>query len=537
MNLALPSALKTSAFMRLLLLEDNPADALLVEVALEEMPGPSPELVHVETLAQAAHVLENERFDVALVDLNVPDGQGLGNFERVQTLAPHMPVIVLTGTSDEEAAIEAISRGAADYLLKGATNAYVLERSIRYAIERKRNESARLELERAHIKRAEAEAANLAKDEFLATLSHELRTPLNAIMGWASLLRTGQLDEETGQQGLLVIERNAKMQAQLIEDLLDVSRIVAGNFRLETIKLDLSSVVRSATETVAPSATTKNITFNCDLSSASPVCGDPMRLQQVTWNLISNAIKFSPDGSTVHVRTHTHKTDGEGWAVLEVSDQGAGIAPEFLPHVFDRFRQADGSTTRRYGGLGLGLAIVRNVVELHGGRASVHSDGLGQGTTFRVELPLSSGQCQPLESAPQADFLAWSHLKILCVDDQLEAREWMRLTLARRGAQVEVAESVASAFDKLEEFCPHILLCDIGMPEQDGYDLMNSIQLKGLPIKAIAVTGFAFAGDRDRARDAGFADFLAKPVEAHRLFRALEALVGEALPGDQTVEG
>ena len=512
--------------MRLLLLEDNPTDALLVEVALEEMPGISPDLVHVQTLAQARVALQNGDFDVALVDLNVPDGHGLDNFDLVQRWAPAMPVIVLTGTNDEDIALEAIQRGAADYLLKDDASARLLERSIRYAIERKRNESARLELERAHIKRAEAETANLAKDEFLATLSHELRTPLNAIMGWTTLLRTGHLDEETREQALLVIDRNAKAQAQLVEDLLDVSRIVAGNFRLETIELDLSSIVRSAAETVAPSAAAKNITFQLESSSETPVCGDPMRLQQVTWNLISNAIKFSPDDNTVTVRTFSRQADSVEWAVLEVSDQGTGIAPEFLPFVFDRFRQADGSTTRRFGGLGLGLAIVKNVVELHNGRVSVSSEGVGKGTTFRVELPLSQGQCQPVEGHESPETLDWGRLKVLCVDDQFEAREWMRLTLSRRGAQVQTAASVSLAFQKLDDWCPHVVLCDIGMPDSDGYDLMSAIQNRRLPVQAIAVTGFTFAGERDRAREAGFADFLAKPVDALRLFRALEAVVG-----------
>jgi signal transduction histidine kinase len=516
--------------MRLLLLEDNPTDALLVAAALEEIPGLCPQITLVETLMGAQEALAKETFDVSLVDLNVPDGQGLGNFERVQGWAPQMPVIVFTGLADEEIALEAMQRGAADYLRKGTTDAMLLERSIRYSIERKKNESARLELERAHIKRAEAEAANLAKDEFLATLSHELRTPLNAIMGWTSLLRMGHLEEETRAEALLIIDRNAKAQAQLIEDLLDISRIVAGNFRLETIELDLSSIVRTAAETVAPSAAAKNIALHLEPSSPTSVCGDPMRLQQVTWNLIANAIKFSPDGSAVSVRTFSRELDSQHWAVLEVSDQGAGIAAEFLPFVFDRFRQADGSTTRRFGGLGLGLAIVKNVVELHGGRVSVSSEGIGQGTTFRAELPLSQSDCERPEVAETEDTLDWAQLKVLCVDDQPEAREWMRLTFSRRGAQVQTVSSVAGAFEMLEQFCPHVVLCDIGMPESDGYDLMNGIQQRGLTAKAIAVTGFAFAGERDRAREAGFADFLAKPVDAGRLYRAVQAVAEARSP-------
>ncbi len=516
--------------MRLLLLEDNPTDALLVEAALEEIPGASPELCHVATLAQAREALAGGAFDVALVDLSVPDGQGLGNFEAVQSLAPPMPVIVLTGLSDENVALEAIQRGAADYLRKDTTDAQLLERSIRYSIERKRNETTRLELERAHIQRAEAEAANRAKDEFLATLSHELRTPLNAIMGWTSLLRGNQLDAETTDHALVVIERNAKTQAQLIEDLLDVSRIVAGNFRLETLELDLSSIVRTATEAVMPSAAAKGVRLDLQAADAPLVCGDPMRLQQVTWNLISNAIKFSPDGATITVKTCVAPRDGSEWAVLEVRDEGAGIDPEFLPFVFDRFRQADGSTTRRYGGLGLGLAIVKNVVELHGGRVSVWSEGVGQGTTFRAELPLSldPGECVPLQRADEPTALNWAIIKVLCVDDQVEAREWMRLTLASRGAQVQVAASVAEALEKVATWRPHVALCDIGIPDNDGYDFLQALHDRRLAIPAIALTGFASPGERDRARDAGFRDFLPKPVESERLFAAVEAAIRTA---------
>ncbi|BCM90752.1 autoinducer 2 sensor kinase/phosphatase LuxQ [Abditibacteriota bacterium] len=515
--------------MRLLLLEDNPTDALLVEAALEEIPGALPEITHVETLAAAQKALREQEFDVALVDLSVPDGHGLGNFEKVQGWAPRTPVIVLTGLSNEDVAFDAIQRGAADYLRKDATDAHLLERSIRYAIERKKNETTRLELERAHIRRAEAEAANRAKDEFLATLSHELRTPLNAIMGWTSLLRTNQLDKETVDQALVVIERNAKTQAQLIEDLLDVSRIVAGNFRLETVDLDMSSVVKTAAEAVTPSAAAKGVILDLQMDNPSRVCGDPMRLQQVTWNLISNAIKFSPEEGTVTIKTFTSQNLGDEWAVLEVRDQGAGISPEFLPYVFDRFRQADGSTTRRHGGLGLGLAIVKNVVELHGGRVSVSSDGVGQGTTFRAELPLSKGDCVPQDESTEPNALDWSRLKILCVDDQLEAREWLRLTLSRRGAQVQIAANVVDALERMTSWRPHIALCDIGMPDNDGYDLLQAIHEQQLPIAAIAITGFAFPGERDRAREAGFQEFLAKPVDAERLFRVVEAVATERL--------
>ena len=286
------SALATDALaptagvaLRVLLVEDNPTDALLVEVALEEMSAPAPDLTHVETLAEAKSALETGEFDVALIDLNLPDGEGLANFETLQTLAPDTPMIVLTGLSDESVAIAAIARGASDYLIKGEAPAALLERSIRYAIERKRNENGRLELVKAQVEREEAEAANAAKDQFLATISHELRTPLNAIMGWTSLVRGGGLDEATTEQALEVIERNARVQAQLIEDLLDVSRIISGNFRLEFGEIDLCGIVQATALTFQPQIQEKQLDLQLDLQPIPELCGDPTRLQQVAWNL------------------------------------------------------------------------------------------------------------------------------------------------------------------------------------------------------------------------------------------------------------
>ena len=372
--------------LRVLLVEDNPTDALLVEVALEEMSAPAPELTHVELLAQAKTTLETAEFDVVLIDLNLPDGEGLGNFESLQELAPQTPMIVLTGLSDESVAIEAIGLGASDYLIKSEAQTALLERSMRYAIERKRNENGRIELAKARIEREEAEAANAAKDQFLATISHELRTPLNAIMGWTSLVRGGDLDAETTEQALDVIERNARVQAQLIEDLLDVSRIISGNFRLEFGEVDLCGIAQATAITFQPQIQEKQIDLKLNLQPVPELCGDPTRLQQVTWNLLSNAIKFTPAGGQVRVST---ERIGDR-VMLEISDSGQGIAAEFLPHIFDRFRQADGSTTRRHGGLGLGLAIVRHIVELHHGTVAVRSVGVGQGTTFTLTLPILS---------------------------------------------------------------------------------------------------------------------------------------------------
>lgn len=514
-----------SRSLRVLLVEDNPTDVLLVEVAFEEMAAFAPELTHADSLASAQQALDDDSFDVVLIDLNLPDGQGLGNFERLQEHAPQTPMIVLTGLDDEELAIEAIARGAADYLIKGATDAPLLERSTRYAIERKKNENDRLELARVQIARDEAEANNRAKDEFLATLSHELRTPLNAIMGWASLLKTGQLDEATSEQALDTIERNARVQAQLIEDLLDVSRIIAGNFRLEVAVVDLRAIVRAAADTMAPAISAKNIAFQLDAPAPVPVRGDAMRLQQVAWNLISNAVKFTPAGGDVQVKCACIADQ----AVLTISDSGQGIAPEFLPHVFERFRQADGSTTRRHGGLGLGLAIVRNVVKLHSGHVVARSDGHQRGATFEVSLPAAPA---PIESGPDAPFdpcaessPAWRSVHILAVDDRQDVRDVVRLTFEKRGAHVEVASSASEALRRIETSAPDLLISDIGMPETDGYGLIAALRERGLTMPAIALTGFARGGERARARQAGFQEFLAKPIDPDALCRAAAALL------------
>ncbi len=374
--------------MRILLVEDNLTDVLLVEEALTDMTVVGPQLTHFEhadRLVAAEALLAAQEFDIILVDLGLPDGQGLENFERLQTIAPATPVIVLTGLSNHEVALEAIQRGAADYLIKTEVPGPLLERSIRYAIERKRNENSRLELVKAHVAQAEAEAANKAKDQFLAMISHELRTPLNAIMGWASLLKTGDLDDEVKTQAIDVIERNARVQAQLIEDLLDVSRIIAGNFRLEYADFDLNGVVKAALEGLQIQVDAKKICLETDFAELPTMIGDPMRLQQVTWNLLTNAVKFTPEEGTVRISTRCV----DRTICLEIKDSGQGIEPEFLPHVFDRFRQADSSTARRYGGLGLGLAIARHIVELHGGDIFVDSEGDGKGATFTVRVPLA----------------------------------------------------------------------------------------------------------------------------------------------------
>ena len=383
--------------------------------------------------------------------------------------------------------------------------------------------------------RREAENANRLKDEFLAVVSHELRTPLTPILGWLELLKTDDPDADFRRQAYDVIERNTRAQAQIVNDLLDVSRIISGKLKLELAPIDLGDVVRAAIETVEPTARVKGVSLRADLPArVANNIGDADRLQQVAWNLISNAVKFTPRGGQVVVKLA--RVDLE--YMLEIADSGAGIAPEFLPHVFERFRQADASSTRATGGLGLGLSIVRHLVEQHGGHVSVDSPGLGQGSTFRVHLPIApvldddatekaNEIVDGAESAPDAR-QSLRGVKILVVDDEADAREMLQLVLTRYGAQTETASNAQRALEILEQFRPDILLSDIGMPGADGYSLIESVRALpadcGGQTPAVALTAYARNEDRARALAAGFQNHLAKPIVPSKLVETLREL-------------
>ena len=401
-------------------------------------------------------------------------------------------------------------------------------------LERKRNEDEReLLLLRELAARAEAEQANKTKDEFLAIVSHELRTPLNAIVGWASMLRSGSLDQARATRAIEVIDRNAKAQAQLIEDILDVSRIVSGNLRLNPRPVQLQQVIEAAVDSMRPAADTKQIRLQITLDpKAGPVSGDPDRLQQIVWNLLSNAVKFTPSGGNVNIRL----TSSNSHVNIVVSDDGNGIPSEFLPHVFDRFRQADGSKTRRHGGLGLGLAIVRNLVELHGGAVKAHSDGEGKGTTFTISLPCVGVSTHLPASQSHLDVSRVSKdgnselrgLRILAVEDDPDSREMLEMVLKSQGAEVVSASSVKAALRVLENngWQPQILVSDLGMPDLDGYDLVRKVRsdpgLQHLP--AIAITGYAGNEEGKRAVEAGFQKHLTKPVNWRELLDTIVEL-------------
>lgn len=398
-------------------------------------------------------------------------------------------------------------------------------------------ESAQTALATTEAARREAEAASRAKDEFLATASHELRTPLSAILGWARLLRGETLDASSFVRGLEVIERNAQVQVQLIEDMLDGSRIISGRLHLEIRSLDFAMVVQAAVDAVRPAAVARNIGIEVALGADERLRGDPDRLQQVVWNLLNNAIKFTPKGGHVHVELGRSGTHIE----LVVRDSGQGIAGDFLPHVFDRFRQADGTSTRRHGGLGLGLALVRHLVEAHGGNVRAESEGPGKGATFTVLLPvlavypdaaIEGPRMTPVGGpSPNAPRGSLAGLTILVVDDENDVRDLVATLLEMHGAAVKTAASVEQAMSVLEEMTPSILISDIGMPEADGYSLLRRVRaLEGLPgrVPAIALTAYAREEDRRRAAEAGFQTHVAKPVDPATLVRLVAETVSAA---------
>ncbi|WP_414752990.1 ATP-binding protein [Anabaena sp. CCY 9910] len=389
-------------------------------------------------------------------------------------------------------------------------------------------------LERERAARIELERASRMKDEFLAIVSHELRSPLNGILGWSRLLRTRKLSPEKIEQALESIERNAQAQTQLIEDLLDISRIIRGNIRLLVRPMKLIPVIQAALDTVRPIANTKSIQIISRLSfDIGLVSADPERLQQVIWNLLSNAVKFTPEGGRVEICLEQVETNVQ----IQVTDTGKGISPEFLPYVFDRFRQADATTTRNQGGLGLGLAIVRNLVELHNGTVSVASPGEGQGATFTVQLPLlpSYSTVTPEEPLLQRQ-TAWDAkvqirgLKILAVDDEPDTREFLKTALEQYGAIVTTAASTSEALKLLQLVKPDVLLSDIGMPNEDGYALIRQIRAlsseQGGNVPAAALTAYTRQSDRLLALTAGFQIHISKPIEPIQLLKIVATLAG-----------
>ncbi|HYV00025.1 MAG TPA: ATP-binding protein [Pyrinomonadaceae bacterium] len=395
-------------------------------------------------------------------------------------------------------------------------------------------ERLRLALSGEQIARAEAETANRLKDEFLATVSHEIRTPLNAIIGWSHLLRSGRLDEAGTTRAIETIDRNAKTQAQLIEDILDVSRVITGKLRLRNEPVDIASVINAAIDSVQLAIESKDLHLEVTLDpSARHTFGDDGRLQQVVWNLLSNAIKFTPTGGRIKIKVKR----AEGNMQLRVSDTGHGISPDFVPFIFERFRQADGTSTRSHGGLGLGLAIVRHLVELHGGSIKAESAGVGEGATFTITLPLapqSRSQRKKVTGRLRAEEVSLGHftslplldgVKVLLVDNDADTLQVVRAMLDGSKAVVQTAASVSEAMETLVWYNPHVLVSDLAMPEEDGYSLIRKVRAlganKGYQVPAIALTSYVRVEDRARALAAGFNLFVPKPLQPDELITAI----------------
>ena len=392
-------------------------------------------------------------------------------------------------------------------------------------------------LVRERVARKHAEEADRLKDEFLATLSHELRTPLTSILGWASMIRNGEVEGSNASRAIETIERNARSQARLIDDLLDVSRIITGNLRLDLHPLNLGPIVEAALDALRPTADVKGMKLQTRFEPGQClVKGDPNRLRQVIWNLLSNAIKFTPRHGSVSIDL----TCVESTARLTVSDTGDGISPEFLPYVFDRFRQAEGSISRKQGGLGLGLAVARHLVELHGGTIRAESEGLGKGAVFTVDLPLAQERRDPARAEERrreverrqsrTGVVRLDGVHVLLVEDDDDSRKLLGTMLKRYGARVTSTKSAAEALAVFEGELPDVLISDIGMPDQDGYELMRKLRAlppeRGGKTPAIALTGYASRKDRERALSSGYQQHMAKPIEQADMIKAIAALIG-----------
>jgi signal transduction histidine kinase len=438
-----------------------------------------------------------------------------------------VPVLLFAGAPGVDMDVRAVR--SIDVL----RNVTLLERPIRVAAvlstvraalrSRQRQYEVRDLLVALHRARSDAESANRLKDEFLATLSHELRTPLNAILGWTSMLARGQVEAGRLPRVFEALDRNAQSQAQLIADVLDVSRIVTGKLKLRMRVVDLCDVVARAADVVRPGAATKNIRLTLQEPPDCFVHGDPDRLQQVFWNLLSNALKFTPVGGSVSVDIERAATS----ITVAVVDSGVGISPEFVPFVFDRFRQADQTTTRSFGGLGLGLSIVKHLTELHGGTVTAASGGVGRGARFEVRLPAVEARVPRAAPEPPRSTVDLAGQPILVVDDDASTREVVAAALEAAHADVQVAASASEARERLEKHAPALIIADLGMPVEDGFSLIRDIRQRyASDIPAIALSAYADGASREAALEAGYSAFLAKPARAEALLHLVDSLLG-----------
>jgi signal transduction histidine kinase len=524
---------------RLLVVDDEESVALTVGEVLRQ------EGFRVTTAQsgnEAVALLNQSEFDLVLTDLHMEGGDGITVLEEVRRRDPLLITIVLTGFASVESAISALRHGAYDYLIKPCLiddlkftvrrgiehrSLMLAERQARASLEQLNRElESRVTERTAELQKLNEDLAqaNRAKDMFLATLSHELRTPLTPVLGWVNLLRSGALDESGMAQAFDTIERNARLQARLIDDLLDVSRIVSGKLRFDPEPVDLNAAIEAALDTVKPNAAARRIELRAELSETQLIVqGSSVRLQQIVWNLLSNAIKFTEGGGRISLRVES----AEGEARVVIEDTGIGIEPSFLPHVFDRFRQADPSTTRQYGGLGLGLAIVDALVRMHNGHVTAESEGIGRGAKFTFTLPYLTSSSDWREVEAYAGQFELPQ-PVLLVDDSSDTLDLLCALFGQHDCRVLAASSAQEALRLIEAEPPRLIISDIGLPNVDGYEFIERVRrLPGMDkVPAIAISGYAMEEDRLRALEAGYAAHIAKPIEPDRLFQIIQRLIG-----------
>jgi signal transduction histidine kinase len=514
----------------LLLVDDRPANLLSLEAVLEAL---GHRLVHASTGEKALECVGREEFAVILLDVQMPGLDGFATAERIRQSGHgrSTPIIFMTAHErDREGVTRAYELGAVDYLTKPFEPAMLrakartfieLHLARRQAREQAtRAEAERLAHERERLQQVEAEArarveeAGRLKDEFLATVSHELRTPLNAILGWSQLLRRDGTFATQRERACEIIERNARVQAKLVDELLDVGRLASGNVRLRRDRVRLAEIAREALETLTPAAAAKRLAIETSFHDPGEVVGDAERLRQVAWNLLANAVKFSPVAAAVRVAV---RREGDA-IVLAVDDAGPGIAAEFLPHLFEPFRQGDASTTRPYGGLGLGLSVARRLVELHGGSITAASEGPQHGASFRVWLHAAPPAEAPPKEAPSAPPPAASlhGLRVLVAAGEADAGELWHTSLALAGADVATVHDARAARSALAASVPDVLVLDVDLPDESGHALIRRLRHLGdrhaARVPAVALTSFVRTEDRLRALEAGFDAYVPKPA-------------------------
>jgi len=549
--------LRAEPKVNVLLVDDRPENLVALEVVLQ---GLGQNLVKVQSGAAALKYLLHHDVAVILLDVQMPgiDGFETAKLIRQRERSQHTPIIFLTAFTDSnDLRSHGYTLGAVDYLYKPIEPIILASKvSVFIDLFRKnlevQSQAAQLiakntEIVRAQAARQQAEDANRLKDEFLAIVSHELRTPLNSILGWSQLLLKRHFDEATTQRALETINRNAKAQAQLIEDILDISRLMRGKVELSIHAIHLASFLSATLESVRPQAEDKSIHLTLQLDPAiKSVEADPMRLRQILLNLLTNAIKFTPEGGQVRLEV---SLGAPGIVKLQVHDTGIGIEPEFLPHIFDHFRQADSSSARAHGGLGLGLAIVRQLVELHKGKIYAQSDGHNQGTTFTVQLPtenwrldgmveslteerstslISSSQTMQI---PAPEIPSLNHVRVLVVEDHADNRDFVQEVLEDVGATVIATSCTQEAIAVLDQFYPDVIVSDLAMPGEDGYQFIRQVrnsQQKEIP--AIALSAYVRPEDRRQALNAGFHMHISKPIDAQELITVIAQLIKKFKP-------